>query len=161
MYKSAILFLAVLLAACSQQIGVSTPEPTELSVQTHRLARQQADIEAALSEPTLQYLSESEYPWTYNPAPKPSFAAWFASWEAQQVEQWRTFRYFFKQLKNPLYVDVDAERYRQLERVLRRHLNHLMVYWVTDPERPYEVQVVIPGQNRYGVFALSTLSIET
>ena len=159
MNKVAILLLVALLAACSQSVEI--PAPTELSVQAHRLERQRADIEAVIGNLTLQYLSESEYPWTYNPVPKPSFDAWFAGWEGQHVEQRRSFRYFFKQLKNPLYTNTDAERYRQLERVLRRHLNHLTVYWVTDPADPYEVQVVILGKNRYGVFALSTISIET
>ena len=161
MYK---ILLAVLftfgLAACSQGV-VTQPEPADLAVQMNRLERQHRDIEAALGGLTLQYLSESEYPWTYNPVPKPSFAAWLATWEGQEVEQRRTFKYFFKQLKNPLYTNIDAERYRRLEQVLRRHLNHLTVYWVIDPANPVEVQLVILGENRYGVFALSTVSIET
>ncbi len=46
-------------------------------------------------------------------------------------------------------------------RVLRRNFNHLTVYWVIDPADPVAVRVVILGQNRLGVFALETLSIET
>lgn len=161
MYKILLaVLLAFGLAACSQGV-VTPPEPAELNVQANRLERQHRDIEAALGGLTLQYLSESEYPWTYNRVPKPSFAAYFAEWEGQNVEQRRSFREFFNRLKDPLYTNIDAERYRRLERVLRRHLNHLTVYWVTDPENPYEVQVVILGENRFGVFALSTVSIET
>lgn len=161
MYKTLLaLLLAFGLAACSQSV-LTQPEPAELSGQTDRLERQHRDIEAALGGLTLQYLSESEYPWTYNPVPKPSFDAWFAEWEGREVEQRRTFRYFFKQLKNPLYTNIDAERYRRLEQVLRRHLNRLTVYWVIDPANPVEVRVVILGENRFGVFALSTISIET
>jgi hypothetical protein len=154
-----VLLLTLMLAGCGN--SVVTPPPTELSVQRDRLERQHREIEAALGGPTLQYLSESEYPWTYNPVPKPSFDAWFAEWEGRSVEQHQSFNHFFKQLKNPLYTNIDAKRYRQLERTLRRHLNHLTVYWVTDPANPALVQVVILGKNRFGVFVLSTLSIET
>jgi len=45
--------------------------------------------------------------------------------------------------------------------VLRQHFNHLTVYWVVDPADPVAVRVVILGQNRLGVFALETVSIET
>ena len=66
---------------------------------------------------------------------------------------------------NPVHTmldtGVDAERYTVLERTLRRHLDYLRVYWITDPATPYEVHIVILGKNRFGVFALSTVSIET
>ena len=155
-----VLLLAFALAACGQAV-VPQPGPAELSVQATRLERQHREIRAALGGLTLQYLSESEYPWVYNPVPKPSFAAYLAGWEGQDVAQRRSFTEFFRQLRNPLYTDIDAERYTVLERTLRRHLDYLRVYWVTDPENPYEVQIVILGKNRFGVFALSTISIET
>lgn len=50
------------LASCGQQI---TPPPNTAPLESARSAdRQQADIEAAISG--LLYLSESDYPWTYN-----------------------------------------------------------------------------------------------
>ena len=153
------LFLTFALAAC--QSAVPEPEPAELGAQTHRLERQHQEIRAALGGLTLQYLSESEYPWVYNPIPKPSFAAYLAGWEGKDVVQRRSFTEFFKQLRNPLYTDVDAERYTVLERTLRRHLDYLRIYWVTDPADPYEVQIVILGKNRFGVFALRAVSVET
>ena len=82
-------------------------------------------------------------------------------WEGKDVTQRRSFTEFFRQLRNPLYTDIDAERYTVLERTLRRLLDYLRIYWVTDPAAPYEVQIVILGKNRFGVFALSTVSIET
>ena len=153
------LFLTFALAAC--QSALPEPKPAELSAQTTRLELQHKEIKAAIGGLTLQYLSESEYPWVYNPVPKPSFADYFAEWEGQDALQRRSFTEFFRQLRNPLYTDIDAERYTVLERTLRRHLDYLRVYWVTDPENPYEVQIVILGKNRFGVFALSTISIET
>ncbi len=153
------LLLTFALAAC--QSAVPEPEAAELGAQATRLERQHKEIRAALGGLTLQYLSESEHPWVYNPVPKASFAAYLAGWESQDVQQRRSFTEFFRQLRNPLYTDVDAERYTVLERTLRRHLDYLRVYWVTDPADPYRVQIVILGKNRFGVFALSTLSIET
>ena len=159
MYKIvAVLFLAFTLAACSQS---AVSEPAALSTQATRLERQHKEIRAALGGLTLQYLSESEYPWVYHPVPKPSFAAYLAAWEGKDVTQRRSFTEFFRQLRNPLYTDIDAERYTVLEQTLRRHLDYLRIYWVTDPADPYEVQIVILGKNRFGVFALSTISIET
>ncbi len=62
--------LALTLAACGQQ---TAPAPDAALLQPARSAtRQQADIEAAISG--LLYLSESEYPWTYNPIPKPDLS---------------------------------------------------------------------------------------
>lgn len=154
------LFLALVLGACSQ--GVVTqpaPEPTELTVQTNRLERQHANIEAAID--SLLYLSESERPWTYNPVPKPLLSDWLASWEGHQLEQRRGFRALYDQLTDPGATGADAARYRRLERVLKRHFRYLTVYWVTDPANPVEVGVVVLGENRFGVFALSTVSIET
>ena len=154
------LLLALVLGACSQ--GVPTqpaPEPAELSVQANRLERQHADIEAAING--LLYLSESERPWTYNPVPKPRLSDWLASWEGLQLEQRRGFRALFDQLTDLGATGTDAERYGRLERVLKRHFRHLTVYWVTDLANPVEVGVVVLGENRFGVFALSTLSIET
>ena len=159
MYKIvAVLFLAFTLAACSQN---AVSEPAALSTQATRLELQHKEIRAALGGLTLQYLSESEYPWVYHLVPRPSFATYLAAWEGKDVTQRRSFTEFFRQLRNPLYTDIDAERYTVLERTLRRHLDYLRVYWVTDPENPYEVQIVILGKNRFGVFALSTISIET
>ena len=159
MYKIvAVLFLAFTLAACSQS---AVSEPAALSTQATRLERQHKEIRAALGGLTLQYLSESEYPWVYHLVPRPSFAAYLAAWEGKDVTQRRSFTEFFRQLRNPLYTDIDAERYTVLERTLRRHLDYLRIYWVTDPAAPYEVQIVILGKNRFGVFALSTVSIET
>ena len=61
MYKIvAVLFLAFTLAACSQS---AVSEPAALSTQATRLERQHKEICAALGGLTLQYLSESEYPW--------------------------------------------------------------------------------------------------
>lgn len=152
-------FLTFALAAC--QSAVPEPEPAKLGAQATRLERQHKEIRAALGGLTLQYLSESEHPWVYNPVPKPSFAAYLAEWKGKDVTQRRSFTEFFRQLRNPLYTDIDAERYTVLERTLRRHLDYLRIYWVTDPADPYEVQIVILGKNRFGVFALSTLSTET
>ena len=153
------LFLTFALAAC--QSALPEPKPAELSAQATRLELQHKEIRAAIGGLTLQYLSESEYPWVYNSVPKPSFAAYFAGWEGKDVVQRRSFTEFFRQLRNPLYTDIDAERYTVLERTLRRHQDYLRIYWVTDPADPYEVQIVILGKNRFGVFALSTISIET
>lgn len=161
MYRTlfaSLLFLA--LAACAQDVVTRpAPEPAELSVQANRLERQQADIEAAIAG--LFYLSESDYPWTYNPVPKPNLSEWLASWEGFHLEQRRGFEAFFNQLTDPNATGDDAERYRRLERTLRRHFNHLTTYWVIDPADPVRVRVVILGTNRFGVFALSTISIET
>ncbi len=154
------LLLALALAACGQAVPPQ-PEPAAVSVQATRLERQHREIRAALGGLTLQYLSESEHPWVYSPVPKPSFAAYLAEWKGKDALQRRSFTEFFRQLRNPMYTDIDAERYTVLERTLRRHLDYLRIYWVTDPENPYEVQVVILGKNRFGVFALSTISIET
>ncbi len=151
------LVLALTLASCGQQ---TTPPPNTAPLESARSAdRQGADIEAAISG--LLYLSESEYPWTYNPVPKPRLSDWLSSWEGSTPQQRRTFRAFFRQLKDPALTGDDAERYRVLERVLRRHFNHLTVYWVIDPADPVAVRIVILGQNRLGVFALETVSIET
>ena len=132
------------------------PAPLESA---RRAERQGADIEAAISG--LLYLSENDYPWTYNPVPKPRLSDWLRSWEGSTLEQRRTFGAFFRQLKDPALTGDDAERYRVLERVLRQHFNHLTVYWVVDPADPVAVRMVILGQNRLGVFALETVSIET
>lgn len=161
MYKLLALLLALVLAACGQATPPQVVDITPTAQTERSAARQQADIEAAIGGLPLQYLSESESPWVYNRVPKPSFAAWLASWEAQGIEQRRSFQKFFKQLENPLYTNIDAERYRVLEQVLRRHLNHLTIYWIIDPANPAEVQVVILGRNRFGVFALSAISVET
>lgn len=161
MYRTLFASLLTLaLAACAQDVATwPAPEPAELSVQANRLERQQADIEDAIAG--LFYLSESDYPWTYNPVPKPSLSEWLASWEGSTLEQRRGFRAFFDQLTDPNATGDDAKRYRRLEQVLRRHLNHLTVYWLIDPADPVRVRVVILGTNRFGVFALSTISIET
>lgn len=152
--------LAFALAACGQT-AVPQPDPATVSAQATRLELQHKEIRAALGGLTLQYLSESEHPRVYNPVPKPSFAAYLAGWKGKDVAQRRSFTEFFRQLRNPMYTDIDAERYTVLERTLRRHLDYLRVYWVTDPADPYEVQIVVLGKNRFGVFALSTISIET
>lgn len=159
MYKTFFAsLLALVLAACAQDVVTRpAPDPAELSVQTNRLERQQDDIGAAING--LLYLSESDYPWTYNPVPKPCLSDWLASWEGLQLEQRRSFRAFFDQLTDPNATGKDAEHYRRLERTLRRHFERLTVYWLIDPADP--VRVVILGKNRFGVFALSTISIET
>lgn len=160
MYKILASLLALVLAACAQDV-VTRPalEPAELSVQTNRLEQQHADIEAATNG--LLYLSEGDYPWTYNPVPKPRLGDWLVSWEGFELEQRRSFRAFFDQLTDPNATGNDAVRYRRLERTLRRHFERLTVYWVIDPADPVQVRVVILGKNRFSVFALSTISIET
>lgn len=160
MKKPLIVLLALVLAACAQQATSPQNPDAPLSAQTTRsAARQQADIEAAIS--VLLYLSESEYPWTYDPVPKPRPSDWLASWEGNELEQRRSFRDFFSQLKDPDLTGDDAARYQQLEKVLRKYFNHLEVYWVIDPANPVRVRLVILGKNRLGVFALETVSIET
>ena len=111
------ILLAFALAAC--QSAVPEPEPAELGAQATRLERQHKEIRAALGGLTLQYLSESEHPWVYHPVPKPSFAAYLAEWKGKDVARRRSFTEFFRQLRNPLYTDLDAERYTVLERALR------------------------------------------
>lgn len=150
--------LALVLAACGQ----STPPRADLAptAQPERsAARQQADIEAAVDG--LLYLSESDYPWTYNPVPKPRLSDWLESREGLELEQRRSFKAFFDQLTDPDATGDDAERYRRLERTLRRHFSRLTVYWIIDPADPVRVRLVILGKNRLGVFALETVSIET